>query len=100
MVSPSSLPSTFTLRSFSFSLAFRAASALAFPPSSSFRKRPSDRTTANPDFAHPKAHLRVWPARSLPLHITSTSVPFQVSAQASAENNQATNRVRFIEDLL
>src|SRR5690242_4406859 len=98
MVSPSSLPFTFTFRSFSLSLAFSAASALALPPSSSLRNLPSESTTAKPDLAQPRAQLRVWPARSLPLHMTSTRVPFQVSAKASAEKSEAANINFFIEN--
>src|SRR5579871_1834984 len=36
------------------------------------------------------AHLVVWPARSLSLHMTSTSVPDQVSARAANVNRAAT----------
>src|ERR1039458_8328049 len=46
------------------------------------------------------AHLVAWLARSWFLHITSTSVPFQVSANAREENSVNNPATRFIENVV
>jgi hypothetical protein len=73
------------------------------PASSNFTNFPSASTRPYPLLAHPTAHLVVCPARSLFLHITSTSVPFQVSAQARPANAHATDNnpaIRFMEGII
>src|ERR1700680_4425323 len=80
-VSPSRAPFTLAFKSFSLLVDFRAAKALA----------------------QLTAHLLVWLDKSLPLHMTSTNVPVQVSANAPIESSEAvaqSSRVRFIRNLL
>ena len=45
-------------------------------------------------------HILVWPARSWFLHITSTSVPFQVSANAREENSVNNPATRFMQEII
>src|SRR5216684_2244807 len=87
MTSSFRVPDTLAFRSFSLLLALRVARALAFPRSSNLMNLPSESTIPKPLLAQLRAHSLVWLARSLFLHITSTTVPVQVSARAITDDS-------------
>src|SRR5258708_29654177 len=63
------------------------ARAMAFPSSSNLMNLPSESKIPKPLLAQLRAHSLVWLARSLFLHITSTTVPVQVSARAITDDS-------------
>ena len=81
-------PVTFALRSFSLSVALIASRALALPSSSNFRNFPAPGQTKTALGTTERAFF-VWLDKSLPLHITSTTVPEYVSASAAIEKRKS-----------
>src|SRR5882724_3753365 len=94
--SPATVPVTFTFKSFSLLSFLSAVRVRALPASSNLRNLPSAVTRPYPLREHATAHSRVCPARSLPRHMISTTVPDSVSAAAILTSSANRQTARFM----